>query len=36
MAHENEEEAFAHFMNLFPQHSVLLLDTYDVQPRSKR
>src|SRR3984957_20499430 len=31
MAHENEEEAFAHFLDLFPRHSVLLLDTYDVR-----
>ena len=31
MAHENEEEAFAHFLNVFPQHSVLLIDTYDVR-----
>jgi nicotinate phosphoribosyltransferase len=31
MAHEKEEEAFAQFMDVFPQHSVLLLDTYDVR-----
>jgi nicotinate phosphoribosyltransferase len=31
MAHDKEEEAFAQFMDLFPQHSVLLLDTYDVR-----
>jgi nicotinate phosphoribosyltransferase len=31
MAHETEQEAFAHFLDLFPQHSVLLLDTYDVR-----
>ena len=31
MAHETEEEAFAQFMNVFPQHSVLLIDTYDVR-----
>ena len=30
MAHDKEEEAFAQFMDLFPQHSVLLLDTYNV------
>ncbi len=30
MAHETEEEAFARFLDVFPQHSVLLLDTYDV------
>ncbi|PYU27601.1 MAG: nicotinate phosphoribosyltransferase [Acidobacteria bacterium] len=31
MAHDREEEAFAHFMDIFPHHSVLLLDTYDVR-----
>ena len=31
MAHETEEEAFAQFMDVFPQHSVLLIDTYDVR-----
>ena len=31
MAHETEEEAFALFLDLFPRHSVLLLDTYDVR-----
>jgi nicotinate phosphoribosyltransferase len=31
MAHEKEEEAFAQFMDIFPRHSVLLLDTYDVR-----
>jgi nicotinate phosphoribosyltransferase len=30
MAHEREDEAFAQFMDIFPCHSVLLLDTYDV------
>src|SRR4029077_11031131 len=30
MAYEREEEAFAQFMDIFPHHSVLLLDTYDV------
>src|ERR1700693_2895512 len=30
MAHENETEAFRHFLDAFPAHSVLLLDTYDV------
>jgi nicotinate phosphoribosyltransferase len=30
MAHENETEAFRHFLDAFPTHSVLLLDTYDV------
>lgn len=31
MAHENETEAFRHFLDAFPAHSVLLLDTYDVR-----
>ena len=31
MAHDKEEEAFARFMDIFPHHSVLLLDTYDVR-----
>jgi nicotinate phosphoribosyltransferase len=31
MAHENEEDAFARFLNVFPRHSVLLLDTYDAR-----
>ena len=31
MAHENEEEAFQSFLDIFPNESVLLLDTYDVQ-----
>jgi nicotinate phosphoribosyltransferase len=31
MAHDTEEEAFAQFLDLFPRHSVLLLDTYDVR-----
>ena len=31
MAHDREEDAFAQFMNIFPRHSVLLLDTYDVR-----
>jgi nicotinate phosphoribosyltransferase len=30
MAHDREEEAFVQFMDIFPYHSVLLLDTYDV------
>src|SRR5260370_9492001 len=30
MAHDNQEEALAQFMDIFPLHSVLLLDTYDV------
>lgn len=31
MAHENEEEAFRQFLELFPKHAVLLVDTYDVR-----
>ena len=31
MAHENEAEAFRHFLDAFPEHAVLLLDTYDVR-----
>jgi nicotinate phosphoribosyltransferase len=29
MAHEREREAFAHFVDLFPKLSTLLVDTYD-------
>jgi nicotinate phosphoribosyltransferase len=31
MAHDRESEAFANFMDAFPDHSTLLLDTYDVK-----
>jgi len=31
MAHEEEEEAFAKFLDIFPEQSVLLVDTYDVR-----
>jgi nicotinate phosphoribosyltransferase len=31
MAHENESEAFRHFLDAFPEEAVLLLDTYDVR-----
>ena len=31
MAHEDEEEAFAKFLNIFPDQAVLLVDTYDVR-----
>jgi nicotinate phosphoribosyltransferase len=31
MAHEDETEAFRNFLDAFPEHSVLLLDTYDVR-----
>lgn len=36
MAHEDEAEAFRHFLDAFPQHSVLLLDTYDVRSAVKK
>src|ERR1700678_3318718 len=36
MAHENEAEAFAQFLYAFPEHAVLLLDTYDVHTAVKR
>ncbi len=31
MAHEDEEEAFAKFLDIYPDHAVLLVDTYDVR-----
>ncbi len=31
MAHEEEEEAFANFLDVFPDQAVLLVDTYDVR-----
>jgi nicotinate phosphoribosyltransferase len=31
MAHESEEEAFRRFLELFPEHAILLVDTYDVR-----
>jgi len=31
MAHEEEEEAFAKFLDVFPEQAVLLVDTYDVR-----
>ena len=31
MAHENEEEAFRQFLGVFPDHAILLVDTYDVR-----
>jgi len=30
MAHEDEEEAFRRFLDIFPDHAVLVVDTYDV------
>jgi integrase len=31
MAHEDELEAFRNFLDVFPEHSTLLVDTYDVR-----
>lgn len=31
MAHEDEEDAFAKFLDIFPDQAVLLVDTYDVR-----
>src|SRR5260370_40450136 len=31
MAHEDEETAFRRFLDIFPEHAVLLVDTYDVR-----
>ena len=36
MAHEDETEAFAKFLDAFPEHAVLLLDTYDVRNAVKK
>jgi len=36
MAHEDESEAFDHFMDTFPEASVLLVDTYDVRNAVKK
>jgi nicotinate phosphoribosyltransferase len=36
MAHEDEMEAFAKFLDAFPEHAVLLLDTYDVRNAVKK
>jgi nicotinate phosphoribosyltransferase len=36
MAHEDESEAFAHFLDTFPRGSVLLVDTYDVRAAVKK
>lgn len=32
MAHGDEAQAFASFLNVFPEQATLLLDTYDVKP----
>jgi nicotinate phosphoribosyltransferase len=31
MAHEDEEEAFRRFLDIFPEHAVFVVDTYDVR-----
>lgn len=36
MAHEDEATAFRHFLDAFPDHAVLLLDTYDVRAALKK
>ena len=36
MAHENEADAFGHFLEVFPQGAVLLVDTYDVRNAVKK
>jgi nicotinate phosphoribosyltransferase len=35
MAHESETEAFRHFLDVFPEHAYLLVDTYDVRAAVK-
>ena len=36
MAHEDEAEAFGHFLDTFPKGAVLLVDTYDVRNAVKK
>jgi nicotinate phosphoribosyltransferase len=36
MAHQDEEEAFLQFLDVFPEHAVLLVDTYDVRAAVER
>lgn len=36
MAHADESTAFSHFLDAFPEHAVLLLDTYDVHAALKK
>ena len=36
MAYEDESEAFAHFLNVFPERATLLLDTYNVRAALKK
>lgn len=36
MAHEDEGAAFSNFLDVFPEHSTLLVDTYDVRAAVER
>jgi nicotinate phosphoribosyltransferase len=36
MAHESEEESFRKFLTIFPEHAILLVDTYDVHTAVER
>jgi nicotinate phosphoribosyltransferase len=36
MAYEDEDESFRHFLDAFPDHAYLLLDTYDVRAAMKK
>ncbi|MGH9775146.1 MAG: nicotinate phosphoribosyltransferase [Candidatus Acidiferrales bacterium] len=36
MAHDDEARAFRHFLDVFPEHAYLLLDTYDVRAALKK
>ena len=36
MAHEDEAEAFSHFLDAFPDHAYLLIDTYNVRNAIKK
>src|SRR5688572_9009226 len=36
MSHPSEQEAFAHYLSAFPNHTVLLVDTYDTIEGIKR
>ena len=36
MAHDDEADAFAHFLDAFPERAFLLLDTYNVQDAVKK
>jgi nicotinate phosphoribosyltransferase len=36
MSHRSEQEAFAHYLEAFPNHSIMLVDTYDTIEGTKR